>query len=455
MRHLPIRALARGLGGALMGAALLSTTPAQADSGSDPIAKFETGAAGAEAALANKGIDVTGYYVGGYYANVSGGLKRTNVYFNDLAFGANLDLAKIASIPGASIHFTIDARFGGFPQGVNDLTGSSVGFLGGTGPDNRARLNEFTYRQQLAGGMLSFLVGRTTLANFFATSDLFCYFSTSICSNLTPLNWSANSNEPFYPIAVWAGEVEVKPTPVTYFRVGASESNPDQYNGGGFPWDQGWTTDHATGAFIPVEFGYSTEGGDSAAPGRYDIGFFRDTSRFGDARYNTAGGRLLLDGGMPANDGGRSSIYIQAEQVLWHAGTGPAARKLWGFAGAMFDVSGHSTVQNFYQAGLLMLGTLPGRPKDSAGLLATFYTFNARVTGATNDAIIAAGGSGHMSRTETIMEANYGVDIGYNITVKPFIDLTLDPDQALFDVAVPRPNVRYALAVGSNISFGF
>lgn len=69
--------------------------------------------------------------------------------------------------------------------------------------------------------------------------------------------------------------------------------------------------------------------------------------------------------------------------------------------------------------------------------------------GATNDAIGAAGGSGHMSRTQTILEANYG------ITVKSHVDLTLEPDKGLVDISVPNPNIRYALAVGSTVGFGF
>ncbi len=318
-----------------------------------------------------------------------------------------------------------------------------------------ARLTELTYRQKLAHGALSFVVGRTTLANFFGTSDLYCQFETSLCSNLVPFNWSENSNEPFYPIAVWAGEMEIKPSARTYLRIGASESNASQYAGGGFPWNKGWSVDQATGVFVPVEFGYSTEGTGAAYPGRYVVGYYYDSSQFADPRYNTTGGRLAISGGQPANDGGRSSIYLQAEKVLWRGGPDADARKLWGFAGAMFGVGGHSPVQSYYQLGLVMQGTLPSRPHDTAGLLATFYTFDPRVTGVTNDAIAAAGGSGHMSRTETILEANYGISIGHGISVKPYVDLTLNPDQALFDIAVPNPNIRYALAVGSTIGFGF
>lgn len=404
--------------------------------------------------LKTDGIDITGYYEGNFYANVAGGLKKTNVYFSDLAFGANLDLAKLAGIPGAMLDISIDSRFGGLPQGVNDLTGSSVGYLGGAGPDNQTRLTELTFGQKLAGGALSYAIGRTTLANYFGTSSLYCQFETSLCSNLVPFNWSLDSNEPFYPIAVWAGELKVTPTRQTYFRIGASESNPQQYFGGGFPWNGGWSVAHATGVFLPAEFGYTTEHPGALYPGRYNVGFYYDSSQFTDPRYNAQGGKLAFAGGVPASDGPQSVVYLQAQRVLWRSGNAKGARRLWGFAAAQFGVSGRAPVKSYYQLGAVMQGTFPGRPNDTAGLLATYYVFNQRVTGAVNDEVAAAGKSGHLSNTEAIFEANYGIDLGYGLTVKPFIDLTVNPDQFLFDVPAPNPRIHYALAVGTQLNIG-
>ncbi|HET9147009.1 MAG TPA: carbohydrate porin, partial [Acetobacteraceae bacterium] len=111
-------------------------------------------------------------------------------------------------------------------------------------------------------------------------------------------------------------------------------------------------------------------------------------------------------------------------------------------------------VQAYYQLGLVMQGTFKDRPKDSAGFLATYYVFNPRVTGATNDAIAAAGHIGHMSNSESIFEANYGIALKYGLTIKPYIDLTVDPDQALYDVVVPNPRIHFALAVGTQLNIG-
>ena len=99
-----------------------------------------------------------------------------------------------------------------------------MGFLQGAGPSNKTRLNEFSYDQHLFNDRIRFVVGRTTLASYFGTSELYCQFITTVCSNLGPFNWSANSNAPFWPISVWAGEVSFWPTKNLYLRAGASES---------------------------------------------------------------------------------------------------------------------------------------------------------------------------------------------------------------------------------------
>ncbi|MEE3503162.1 carbohydrate porin [Acidiphilium acidophilum] len=171
-----------------------------------------------------------------------------------------------------------------------------------------------------------------------------------------------------------------------------------------------------------------------------------------DARYNPTGGKLAFAGGNPALDGAQSVIYLQAQQVLWRDG---AARRLWGFAAGQFAVEGHAPVTAYYQIGAVMQGTFPGRPHDTAGISAAYYVFNPRVTGALDDTIAAHGGAGHMSNTEEIFEANYGIALWHGIALKPYIDVTLNPDQFLFDIPVPNPNIRHAVAVGTQLNFGF
>jgi porin len=404
--------------------------------------------------LADDGIYLKGFYQGTLYANVSGGNKRATVYYNDVLYGADFDLKKMAGLDGAVVHFSLDSRFGGFPQGVNDLSGSAMGFLQGAGPSNVTRLNEITLDQFLSGGKLQFVVGRTTLASYFGTSDLYCQFVTTVCSNIGPFNWSANSNAPFWPISTWAGMVSLQPTRNVYLRAGVSESNPGRYLHGGFPWNSGWSTRHATGVFVPVEIGYATSASEDRHPRKFDVGFYYDSSDFPDFRYNTQGQKLAFFGGTPARNGSQTAVYAQAQQTIWRPDPS-SARGLTPFAAVMFNTSGRALVQSYAQLGLVMQGTFPSRPNDRLGLLFIHNEFNGRASGAVNDRIAAQGLSGHVPNTEQIIEANYDFEVARGIHLKPYTDYTFHPDQNLFTISQPNPRVRHAWAVGVQFSIGF
>lgn len=435
----------------------LLPVPAQAATGDTPanaLAAFTAPVAAFGNRLADKGVYLDGYYNGTLFSEVSGGTKRTTIYYNDVNYGANLDLNKMFQLRGASIQIDFDSRYGGIPQSVNNLSGSALDYLNGVGPEGVTSLTELLYKQNLFDHHLQFIVGRTQMANYFGTSDLYCNFIGAICSNLGPFNWSADSNAPFWPVAVWAGEVKVTPNTNTYFQVGISEDNPYRYSSGGFPWNGGWSTNRATGVYVPVEAGYKRLPETSRYPGTYDVGFYYDSSNFADPRRNAAGRQLAFFGGIPASNGPQTVIYAQAEQMVWRRN--PAKPQgLWLFGGALFNTSGRALVQSYYQAGLVLKGTFPGRPDDSLGLLGTYYLFNPRFPGALDDKIAAAGGTGRMPQNEEIVELNYGLQLAPGVSFKPYANLTLNPDQNLFDIPVPNPRIHYALAVGAQLFIDF
>ena len=402
------------------------------------------------ASLASAGIYLKGFFESTLYGVPSGGVRQGSVVYDEAYYGADFDLQKMLGLPGSVVHFSLDSRFGGFPQGVNNFSGSAIGYLQGAGPDNKTRLNELTFDQHLFNDKLRIVVGRTTLADYFGTSELYCQFQVGLCSNLNPLNWSADSNEPFWPIAVWAGEASFWATPNAYLRVGASEDDPYRYGQAGFPWNAGWSTSQATGVFVPVELGYVTAPEETRYPAKYDIGFTYDSSNFADARYNTAGLPLTRFGGDPASDGSVTTIYAQIQKTVWRPD--PARPQgLTAFAGLQINSSGRALVQNYFMLGAVLHGTLPGRPNDTLGVAFQDFLFNPRQTGHVNDEIAAQGLSGNVSNTEQNLEVNYGLEIAPGLQFKPYTSFTWHPDQNLFDVT-PNPNVHYAFAAGVQLS---
>ncbi len=401
-------------------------------------------------ALANVGIYFKGFFASTLYYNVSGGVQQGTIGYNDAFYGFDVDLQKMAGLTGSVIHFSLDSRFGGIPQGVNDFSGSAGGFLQGAGPNNLTRLNELTLEQRLFDERVRVIVGRTTLASYFATSELYCTFQVGICSNIGPYTWSLNTNVPFWPISVWSGAISVLPTKNTYIRVGASEDDVFQFFYPGFPWNGGWSTEHATGVTVPVELGYATEAAETRYPEKYDIGFYYNSTNFPDPRFNTAGLPLATAGGVPASDGSRTGIYVQAQKMVWRPD--PAKPQgLWLFGAASFSTSGQAPVQSYYMAGLVEHGTLSSRPNDTFGLMWAYYVWNPRFVDALNDRIAANGLVGTLPGTENIVQASYGFELAPGIQVKPYAAITFNPDQQLFDVT-PRPGIKTSFAVGAVFS---
>jgi porin len=162
---------------------------------------------------------------------------------------------------------------------------------------------------------------------------------------------------------------------------------------------------------------------------------------------------LAFAGGTPANAGSTTSIYLQAQKVVWR----PDASKPQGltlFGSAQFATSGHPFVQSFFQLGAVLHGTFPGRPNDVFAVDFQHNLFNHRTSGRVNDLIAAQGLSGTIANSEQILEVNYSLELAPGIRAKPYTAYFFHPDQNLFNVA-PNPKITYAWAVGVQFSVLF
>ncbi len=445
----------------LAGLSALPAAAQQADAPPSPV-RLPTDAAGHRSAAPEpKGglaeifrrMETAGVYFGALYTgalvgNVSGGRKRGSFYGNELLYGFDFDMDRIAGFKNAAFHLTFDTRFGGGVRGNTNFNGSSIYSLANQGPVSVTRLTELSYSQLLFDDRVRFLVGRIAPGRDFATAGFYCRFVSGICGDLLPYDWSNNSNAAFYPLSTWGGRLTVFPTAETYLRVGAYEANPSQFFDGQWPWDGGWSTAGATGVFLPLEVGYEQNPDKVRYARAVSLGGYWDTSTYDDPLKNRQGKSRPLFGGQPKVDEGRASIYGQFQQTVWRPDEG---RNLILFAGAMVSVYGQGRISQYGHVGLTGTGLVPGRPDDDLSLVALFALLNERVNKATNDTIKANGGRGRIDRLETIFEANYAVSLRPGIEVKPFTQLVLNPDQASFPN--PDASIRHAWAVGLQFNF--
>lgn len=397
--------------------------------------------------LQDIGIFLRGNYTGDFIDYAAGGRQTGAIGDNQVAFGADLDLETIMGVAGGEVHALIVSRFGASDN--KKYIGSVYETLSDAGPIVTTRLAEFSYDQSLFGDRVRLLFGRIPVGQEFATSTLYCQFVSGVCLNMSPFAWPRNSSIGYWPLASWGGRITLKPTPLTYIKAGVFQADPNAYEQSGWPWNGGWSSSAASGAFIPAEIGYASTLADKPFPNGVDVGGYLDTTAVNDALYNRAGLPYPLYHGTYRKDRDRASVYVQAQQTVWRPDR-VSNRGLTIFGGALFGISGASQTNSYFLAGLVERGILAARPNDAIGLMTYTTLLNQRVIEAYADTLEAKHLQGNLSRSETTFELNYSVSVLRGVLVKPFGQLVMHPDQ----IGLPRPDPAdtHAWTVGVQIS---
>ena len=114
--------------------------------------------------------------------------------------------------------------------------------------------------------------------------------------------------------------------------------------------------------------------------------------------------------------------------MIWRPdGSKPTGLSLFG--AGFLSTSGRQSQDHSFELGLLQLGTLPGRDRDTIG----FAVNEKRYSGLYIDNIllqrIPAGGSPYLSREQVMFELNYGYEVNNAIRLLPNLQYVLNPDQ--------------------------
>jgi porin len=391
--------------------------------------------------LADHGIYITGKNLSEGLSNVSGGLKRGTFFEGYTALGFDLDMERIAGIPGGAVHFLVDDL-----QGQPFFAYSGSAFLNnrvfaGNGP--AFRLNELSYEQNLFNKQVNLRLGRVPAYTQFDGSDLYCTFITTLCR--TPAAYTFDRGYPPYLAASWAAVAQIRIAGPFYTNIGVYENEPimSTTNHGGFPGPD-WGLNYAAGATIPVQFGYRTTLQNDQYPRAFSVGGFYDTGRYADPVLNVNGRDRILFGGAPKTDFGLSQVYIQAQQMVYRPDE--SDRGLTLFGGANWTTSGQPNVERFFFAGAYYKGVFPGRPNDTLGIAVSLLDLNPRVTQRINSVLSLSSG-GQASRSEISYQVNYGFVLAPGMLIKPFFEFISHPDQA--NAATPSGNVTHAIFVGA------
>ena len=170
-------------------------------------------------AMANAGIYLNGGETGILASNVAGGAKQGSVFDNDFEVEVDLDMARIAGIPGAAMHIVVDDRVGGYYgkfSGSNTLTPQTFG------PNEVMQFQEFDWDQSLFNDHVLLLIGRQSPVFDFNSLPVACNFVfTNACTNFTA--FFVNDSAAIAPASTWGARISIHPTSETYLRAGIYE----------------------------------------------------------------------------------------------------------------------------------------------------------------------------------------------------------------------------------------
>jgi porin len=368
--------------------------------------------------LAVWGITPTASYATDLLANPVGGLRRGAAYAGDLNVTVDVDLAKLAGIPGLSGQVAGSWSTGtDLSQDIGNFFQVAQYFEG-----DQLRLYTLFLRQTLLEGRLDLKAGRFATGDDFLASPI----GVSLVNEaLNPVIFAVQANVPgvtAYPNATWGGRVFAQPIEPVTLAAGAFYSDPflDQRTASGTEFG----IDSRAGYFAIGEATFRVGAGEGARmlPGRYRLGGYYDSNLYAP----------VADPGGPQTRG-NYGFFFMGEQMLAREGgreTDEGLTLFWAFVYA--PVQRINPLPYFAATGLSYRGLLPTRRADTAALAVYYGGFSRDLPGQTY---------------EVVLEATYAIAVTPWLTVLPDMQYVINPGG--------RSSTSNALVVGVQIAVQF
>ena len=339
-------------------------------------------------------------YIGTLWANLNGG-EQTGVQPNGyLDFGFDLDLAKLGTWEGFGAH--ADFHWWQGPQPTSKLIGGVLAMaLSDWEAASTFRVFNLYLRQAFDHDRWVIKIGQIAADTDFMISRYGGIFLNAAFGDLPSQN--LNLDAPVYPLAGPGVFGSGHPWPWLTGRFGAytGDAGDDTAGNHGFGWELG----NNAGCTFFSEIAAKPDEGDR--PGTYTLGGIYDTG--GSAQFGTGQQRRA-----------HYELYLMIDQTLIANERGDPA--LGVFARASGSPQDARNVVSLYaDAGVAVLGLLPGRPNDVVGAAVSVLRFTSDFQEQTQ-ASGAPVGSG-----QTVLEVTYQVALTPWLVVQPDAQFFFDP----------------------------
>ncbi len=387
--------------------------------------------------LEDRGIVITGKYLGTVYGLVAGGLEDHATYDEELKFDGRIDLAKLTGwepLQGLVAVGGVRWRDG---ENINDFVGASPAFNPSSYQGGKAwRLLPFylSYTTpELLGvkNLLTISGGWQNPYEFFARQEDAKLFRNNIIVSgkgisSNGVGWSSS-------YAAWGGTVKIVPNHWSYAQGGLYMAIPGDADTANHGFAMaGASPASSNGLFGMAELGVTPK--IAGLPGKYAVGGYywglENTSFFGatyDAKFGFYGmaeqmlyrepsaGPEVADGGKTAPDG--KSLKNPVAPVTKESKQGLRWLSFLNYA-PKYD----NAMPFFFYTGLVYEGLIPGRDQDQAGIALAYGNYSYYQILAKRES-----GVDVVDTYEGVLEFEYRFQVNKWLFAQPFLQYVIRP----------------------------
>lgn len=350
-----------------------------------------------------------------YQANPSSGAATGNSQAITLfSVGADLDLARLLRLDGATVHFEQL-----FATGVSNLNyradlGDAIAAVGAPYLPKVAHLQTLTFEQKLLDGKLELEVGK---------SNAIYHFATGLCNlPLTCQNSMLLTGAGFnpFPYADWSARIAYDLTPRLRAQLGAWRSNPNFFNHNG--WQRRGDANDPVSSVYLANLVYRSSYAQVRYPATYEVMAYHNTARQTD-RFVSATGSTAAQ-----VHEGTDGLYLAARKVIYRPDQGPRAGapahslSAYGSWTHSFDPGVADGIANLVKAGLIEQGLFRSRPNDSYSISADWGQMSRHRQRFTESARLAGGGPAYgPGRDEFMLTLDANFVLTDSVGLSPFV----------------------------------
>lgn len=306
------------------------------------------------------GLTLAGDYTSESAGNVVGGRRQGVTYTHNIGLGLFADLGKILGLEDTVFLVSGSSRSGNSTSGKYIANVYPVQQIFG---GQTTRLVNLAIGKALFHRTLRIVAGRLNGLDDFIASPLYCNAQNlAFCGN--PLSIPSDVNISSYPNTMWGTRIHWEPIPSWYAKGGVynavSGFRANRFHGVDF------SIDHDSGVIGIMETGVMPEElglVPRELPGHVKVGGYYDTEPLKDFRSGE-------------NERGTWGTYIAIDQKVWSEDDATGAQGLSLFAAFHHAPPDVNAQTNFFDAGAVYVGLIPGRDTDVTGLYFAYGSFS-------------------------------------------------------------------------------